>query len=125
VAYWTVLKRHLRSAILLVAALLPLAARASAAVDLLDAGQVRHAPSIVELLVHGHAHGRKVAAHVHAAPDGPVRVADVAPPAVLSVLGSEGADPVAATRGPQGPSAADRALSSSPPRHLLLVSLLR
>lgn len=124
-AYWTVLLRLFRSAVLLAAAFLPLAARAGAAVDLLDAGRVRHAPSIVELLVHGHAHGRKVAEHVHAASDCPGRVARVGAPAVLTDPAPNGDGPVRAARAAPGSPAADRALSSSPPRYLLLVSLLR
>ncbi|MHB8798132.1 MAG: hypothetical protein ACYDBY_06670 [Thermoanaerobaculia bacterium] len=119
------MKRLLRSAILVAVAVLPLALQASAAVDLLDSGRVRHAPSIVELLVHGHAHGRTVAAHVHAAPHGPGRVTDVAAPALLPAFGSDEGASVLARQGSQGPPAADEALASSPPRHLLHVSLLR
>jgi hypothetical protein len=119
------LKRLLRSAVLLAAAFLPLAVQASAAVDLFDAGRVRHAPSIVELLVHGHAHGRGVAAHAHVAPGVSGRVADVAAPALLSARGSDGEDPAPAMRGLHGPSAADEALGSAPLLHILHVSLLR
>jgi len=62
------LARFLRSAILLAAALLPLAMQAGAVLDLLDAGRVAHPAAIVELLVHGHNHGKAVVTHAHLAP---------------------------------------------------------
>lgn len=115
----------LRSAVLLGAAFLPLVVRAGAVVDLLDAGRTRHSPSIVELLVHGHAHERGVASHVHAAPDGPGRVTPGRASALLTVRGPSGGVPALAVPDRPGSPAADQAIASSPLRHLLLVSLLR
>ena len=117
--------RSVRSAILLAAALLPLAVQAGAVVDLLDAARTAHPVALVELLVHGHTHGRKVATHAHAAPcgfDGAPRLdgpAETAGPASAAGAPGRAAPPVRA------PLEAGRIAFSRPPKFLVHAALLR
>lgn len=117
--------RSLRSAFLLAAALLPLAVQAGAVIDLLDASRVAHPAALVELLVHGHTHGRKVATHAHAAPGDRDRGPRLdAPDQVGTLPTTAGATTAAASsaRRPVEQAAVD---SSSPPKFLLHAALLR
>lgn len=117
--------RSLRSAFLLAAALLPLAVQAGAVLDLLDASREAHPAALVELLVHGHTHGRKVATHAHAAPDARDRGPRLDAPAELGTpLPAAGAPRPAApsARGRREAGAID---ASPPPKFLLHAALLR
>ncbi|MDL1952003.1 hypothetical protein FBQ97_19645 [Acidobacteria bacterium ACD] len=115
----------LRPVVLLAAFLLPVAARAGAAIDLLDAGRVDHPVLLVELLVHGHAHGGRLPAHDHAARVGPGTSGTADPGPVPGAPAARQSAPQGTGHEVSGSDAAERALSSSPPRHVLLVSLRR
>jgi len=119
------LSRTVRSALLLAAALLPLAVQAGAVIDLLDASREAHPATLVELLVHGHTHGRKVVSHAHAAPGDRDRGPRLgAPDQVATLPTTAGAMTAVAssTRYPHEPAAVG---SSLPPKFLLHASLLR
>ncbi len=117
--------RSLRSAFLLAAALLPLAVQAGAVIDLLDASRVAHPAALVELLVHGHTHGRKVAAHAHAAPDAWDRGPRLDAPAELGTPASTTGAPRPATLPARGPCEAGAIIASAPPKFLLYAAFLR
>mgnify|MGYP000851235680 CR=1 FL=1 len=119
------LARFLRSAILLAAALLPLAMQAGAVLDLLDAGRVAHPAAIVELLVHGHNHGKAVVTHAHLAPAELDRLPHLRAPEATP------AGPAFAARGELDTAPVQRLLDaprggdSTPPKFLLNAALLR
>lgn len=94
-------------------------------IDLLDASREVHPAALVELLVHGHTHGRKVATHAHAAPGSRDAGPRLDAPVELGTLPAKaGASGLAASPAPRppGPGAAD---SSLPPKFLLHAALRR
>ena len=130
VAYWpAVRKLSAGPALILAAWLLPLAAQVGTLLQLLDAGGSAHPASMVELLVHGHPHGRtrpraRTLRLERARRTRRAASAAGRPPAVARAFRSV---PRFALSDPRAGrlAAAERALAAAPLRHLLLVVLLR
>jgi len=82
---------------------------------------------MIELFVHGHTHPGRVPVHEHSVREGPAVRAAMPRPAERSAAGEASGDRratmIAVRPGRFAP--ADRALEAAPPRHLLLVALLR